>query len=251
LARIDPVVRRAGVFLLLAADEGAVLHARDVARVRAREIAVRPQPLVQPDEGPGSDQLAAQPVVLGLGAVAPDDLVGLGQPCHFRDPLAQGAMAYPGGCERLVDGRAAGSIHSRLTPERQTAQRRLGRSHREYCAAGILAPANARAATGRSAYIDRKYYKNKYLTPESMAYLPMQNRAKISPSRSSALNSPVIVPSEEGARRNSSPNSSQRPLARAAAARCSRACCSARRWRSRARNTGSPLEDQPAASRIA
>ena len=58
LARVDPVVGRAGVVLLLAADERAVFHARHVARMRAREIAVGPQLRVQADEGASSDQFA-------------------------------------------------------------------------------------------------------------------------------------------------------------------------------------------------
>jgi hypothetical protein len=58
-ARLDPVVGRTGILFLLAADKGAVLHARHVARMRTREIGVRPQLLVQPDEGARGHQLAA------------------------------------------------------------------------------------------------------------------------------------------------------------------------------------------------
>ena len=41
LGRVVPVVRRAGVLLALGADERAVLDARDVARIRQREVGVR------------------------------------------------------------------------------------------------------------------------------------------------------------------------------------------------------------------
>src|SRR5262245_38896660 len=46
-----------------------------------------------------------------------------------------------------------GAFISRLTPERRTAQRRLGRSHRGYCAAGILALGSFSGPPGRSAYL--------------------------------------------------------------------------------------------------
>src|SRR5262245_18123261 len=82
-------------------------------------------------------------------------------------------------------------------------------------------------------------------------HLPMQKREKISPSRSSATTSPVIAPSATWASRSSSAKNSQRALSRAAALRCMRAFSSARRCRSRARNTDSPVSDQPAAFKIA
>ena len=52
-------------------------------------------------------------------------------------------------------------------------------------------------------------------------HLPIQNRAKISPSRSSAVNSPVIKESGRWARRNSSAKSSRRAVCRPPARRVS------------------------------
>ena len=93
-ARRDPVVGRARVVLLLAADERAVLDARDVGRIRAREIAAR---AASPDSSlrqrARGDHLVAQAVVFGLAAVAPDDAVGLGQRGDFAHPAQQLARA--------------------------------------------------------------------------------------------------------------------------------------------------------------
>ena len=85
----DPVVGRARVLLPLRADERAVLDAGHVAGVRGTVEAVRPQPGIQPGEGPALDEQAGQPLPLGLRAVAPDDVVGPGQRRDLTDPLGQ------------------------------------------------------------------------------------------------------------------------------------------------------------------
>jgi len=103
-------------------------YRRYIARMRAREEAVRPQFRIQPDERARGNQLRAQPVVLGLRAVAPDDALGLGQPRYLRHPLAQRAVAHPSRCIRLVNG-GNGCVHRESLSRRQTAQRRLGRGH--------------------------------------------------------------------------------------------------------------------------
>src|SRR5262249_35866819 len=64
LARVDPIVRRAGVFLGGAANERAFFHARHVARVRAREERVRAQLRIEANEGSLRHQLVAESVVL-------------------------------------------------------------------------------------------------------------------------------------------------------------------------------------------
>ncbi len=94
LGRRHPVVGRAGVFLLRAADEGAVLDAGDVARVRPGQVAVRTQLGVELLEGAGGHELGAQAVVFGLGAVTPVDLGGLGQ---------GGDLGHPGHETRVLD----------------------------------------------------------------------------------------------------------------------------------------------------
>ena len=88
-----PVVGRAGVLLLLGADEGAVLDARDVGRVGGGVVGVRALDRVELLEGALGDELLAQALVLGLGSVAPDDAVRLGE---FGD-LVRPRRSAPGG----------------------------------------------------------------------------------------------------------------------------------------------------------
>ena len=73
LGGVAPVVGRAGVVLVLGADEGAVLDAGHVARVGAREVGVRALGVGEPLEGAGVDELLAELVVLLGRAVAPVD----------------------------------------------------------------------------------------------------------------------------------------------------------------------------------
>ena len=69
--RIYPVVRRTGAVLRQRADERAVFHARDIARVGTRVVTARPQILVQLDEGAAGDHLLAETVVFFLGSIHP------------------------------------------------------------------------------------------------------------------------------------------------------------------------------------
>ena len=64
LLRRAPVVGRAGVVLVLGADERAVLDARDITRVAAGQIGVRPLGVRELLERPRLDELGAQGVVL-------------------------------------------------------------------------------------------------------------------------------------------------------------------------------------------
>jgi hypothetical protein len=89
LFRRDPVVVGAGVLAVAAAHEGALLHARDIVRVGAREKATRALFLVQLDQHAGGDHFAAQAVVFFLRAVAPVDAVGLGQAGDLVDPVLE------------------------------------------------------------------------------------------------------------------------------------------------------------------
>jgi hypothetical protein len=101
LGRVHPVVGRAGGVLRRAADEGAVLDARHVARVAARQEAVRALEGVQPLQRAGADQLLDQALVLGLAAVAPVHVGGLGQ---------GGDLGHPGHQAVVLDIR--GHAHS-------------------------------------------------------------------------------------------------------------------------------------------
>ena len=73
--------------------------------------AVRPLGRIEPVEGPVLDQQARQPVPLGLRAVAPLDLIRLGQVRDLADPLGQ--LGQPRRC-LFVDRACAGhDYHSR------------------------------------------------------------------------------------------------------------------------------------------
>ena len=87
--RVGPVVGRAGLFLRVGADEGAVLDAGDVGRVGAGQVGIRTLFGVQFLHRAGRDHLGAQAVVLGLRAVAPVDAVGLGQGGDVGHPIDQ------------------------------------------------------------------------------------------------------------------------------------------------------------------
>ena len=89
LGRVAPVVGRAGVLLLLGADEGPVFDAGDVAGVGEGEVGVRALGFVEALEGAGVDQDLRQAVVLLGAAVAPVDGVGFGQGGDFVNPAEE------------------------------------------------------------------------------------------------------------------------------------------------------------------
>ena len=103
LVGVTPVVGRAGVDLLLGADEGAVLDPGHVAGVRVGPVTVGPLGVGQLGERAGVDQGLAQAVVLVGGAVAPLDAVGGGQGGHLVDPSQE---------FRVLRGRHIGGISS-------------------------------------------------------------------------------------------------------------------------------------------
>ncbi len=124
LARRHPVVGGAGVVLLRAADEGAILDARDVARVGAAEVRVRPLLLVQADEGAALDHLGAEAVVLLLGAVAPVHGVRLAELDHLVDPLHELLVRH---VRRGVDRHRSSSGPETSPAPRMAALMRSGR----------------------------------------------------------------------------------------------------------------------------
>ncbi len=99
---VFPVIRRAGVVFGEGADEGAVFYAGYVVGGRARVEAAGPEFLVEFGEGSGGDELVAEIVVLGLGAVDPVDGVGLAEIGHLFDPADEmfvcGGRGCDGGC---------------------------------------------------------------------------------------------------------------------------------------------------------
>ena len=103
LDRIGPVVGRAGVGLVLRADEGAALDPGDVARIRGGIEAVGALFGVQPRQGAGLAQLRGQGLPLGVGAVAPVDPVGLGEGGDILDPRNK-TRVFRGGLVKALDG---------------------------------------------------------------------------------------------------------------------------------------------------
>ncbi len=98
-----PVVGRAGILLVLGADEGAVLDAGDVGGIGAHENAVGALLGIHGDGGAGLDHQAAHLLVFVGGTVADVDLVGLAEFCDFLDPSGQRAVlnGATGGSDRL------------------------------------------------------------------------------------------------------------------------------------------------------
>src|SRR5664279_5306080 len=110
LAGVAPVVGWAGVLLARAADERAVLDARDVARVGARPVGVRPLPVVEAREGARGDETRTERVVLLVRAVAPLDALGLEHPGPLLDPRAERRVR--GRCGRRIRVHKLGAGHA-------------------------------------------------------------------------------------------------------------------------------------------
>ena len=84
--RIGPIIRRPGFVLVRGANKSAVLHARDIARMRAREKRIGPQFFVQLDESAALDHRVAERLIFRIRAVAPMDALGLAKSGHFLNP---------------------------------------------------------------------------------------------------------------------------------------------------------------------
>ncbi len=96
-----PVIGRAGVVFVHAANEGAVLDPGDIAGIGEGQIAVRALGLVEFGEGAGFHHLGTQPIVFFLGTVAPGDTFRLRECCDFSHPLAQLLIFYVARIHRL------------------------------------------------------------------------------------------------------------------------------------------------------
>ena len=138
LVRRHPVVGRAGVVLLLAADEGAVLDAGDVARVGPAVEAVGPLRLVEAQEGAAVDQLRGEALPLLLRPVAPHHPVGRGQGGDLPHPLEQRLVARGGVVEPRYRGRGR---HVGLSVEVLRPDRRGTRCRPDECPGRISARA--------------------------------------------------------------------------------------------------------------
>ena len=88
LRRRGPIVGGTGIVFVDGADEGAILDAANVGRMRAGEVAVRTLLRVEPDERSRIDHHLAKPVVFLLRSVHPHDLIRLAQRRHLVNPGA-------------------------------------------------------------------------------------------------------------------------------------------------------------------
>ena len=115
---LAPVVGRAGI--VDARDVGAILDPRDVARVRASEEGAGAQRLVEFREGAGLHQHGGEASALGLGAIAPDDVLGRQQLLPLGDPVEQATVLGAGGghWHRGVERRGARRERMRVSGPR-------------------------------------------------------------------------------------------------------------------------------------
>ena len=102
LGGVLPVVGGTGVGLVRRADEGAVLHPGDVARVGVGPVRAGALGRVELGEGAGVDQLLAEERVLLVGPVEPVDVVRLAELDHLVDPREQSSVTGGGLHERHV-----------------------------------------------------------------------------------------------------------------------------------------------------
>ena len=84
-AGIEPVVGRAGVVLRLRADVGLVLDAGDVGGSERTRIELGRFSGLSHMRGAAVDEGLQESLIFGLGAVAPDDLLGLEQGFRLLD----------------------------------------------------------------------------------------------------------------------------------------------------------------------
>ena len=93
LGGVHPVVGGARLVLGGRADEGEVLDARDVVRVRAVQVAARELLLVERLEDLQLHRLGGELLLLLVGTVAPHDVIGLREGGHLGDPLDEMRVA--------------------------------------------------------------------------------------------------------------------------------------------------------------
>src|SRR5690606_29997919 len=102
------------VLLAARTDEGALLHARDIARVASGEEAPRPLLGVEPDERPRLDELFAEAVVLLIRPVAPVDVGGCAEFGHLLHPFDELGMRDPVRCAHASSMPRDPGVHQAL-----------------------------------------------------------------------------------------------------------------------------------------
>ena len=127
--RCHPVVGRACVFFLFAANIGAVFNPGDVAGVRAGQEAVGAFDRVEFFESSRVHQLLAKALVFFFRSIAPVDGSRFAQRHHFCNPCNQACVFDMAGC---VQGQAlhCGCVHELLQSLKSSFPRKRKRRHR-------------------------------------------------------------------------------------------------------------------------
>ena len=94
LRRRDPIVIGARIFLPRATHKSTVFDASHIRGIRPGQIGVGTLGCIQALQGARLHHLLAQPVVLGLRTVTPNNLFGLGLGCNLIYPLQQVSMVH-------------------------------------------------------------------------------------------------------------------------------------------------------------
>ena len=86
--RLAPVIGRTGIFLRLAADKSTLLDAGDVTGITAYKKGVGALVGIQPETCSRLHDAIAHELILRLGAVAPEDGIGLSQVGDLLHPIS-------------------------------------------------------------------------------------------------------------------------------------------------------------------
>ena len=86
LGGVGPIVGRPGLVAGFRANEGAIFHAGDVARVRTGEIGAGPLLFVEFDERAALDHQVTEHLVFRVRAIAPENIFRCAEPGHFVHP---------------------------------------------------------------------------------------------------------------------------------------------------------------------
>ena len=89
LARVAPVIGRPRFDGPLGTDESAIFHARDIARIAARQIRIGPQFGVKRMQRARFDHLRGEHLILFVRAVAPMDVFGATERDFTGDPIEE------------------------------------------------------------------------------------------------------------------------------------------------------------------
>src|SRR5579862_7062496 len=108
-----PIVRRAGIVLVRAANERAVFHARDIVDVATSVKGAGMLDRVERNQGAVSNHLGAQAIDLSLRTVAPVDMLGPGEGGNLMNPGPKRRVGHPNARRAAALRNASTARHSR------------------------------------------------------------------------------------------------------------------------------------------